>query len=69
MNRQSVTSKNIASVGYDEQTQRMEVEFKSGGIYLYENVPKREYEEFIGASSLGGHFHHNIRSKYSGSRQ
>jgi hypothetical protein len=34
-----VSSSNLASVGYDPNTQTLEVEFLHGGIYQYSDVP------------------------------
>lgn len=40
MNRKSVTSSNIASIGYDETSETLEIEFKNGGVYQYFDVPQ-----------------------------
>lgn len=39
MDRETVQSSNIASVGYDLSSSTLEIEFKSGGIYQYSGVP------------------------------
>jgi hypothetical protein len=39
MNREAVTSSNIASIGYDEDSQTLEIEFLNGGLYQYFDVP------------------------------
>jgi hypothetical protein len=61
MNRQAVDSSNLASVGYDPQTQTLEVEFRHGGIYQYYNVPKSVYDGLMDASSHGQYFDRNIK--------
>jgi len=38
MEHKPITSSNIATVGYDPATRTMEVTFKSGSTYAYENV-------------------------------
>jgi hypothetical protein len=40
MERHSVTSSNVKSIGYDASSSTLEVEFNSGGIYQYYSVPK-----------------------------
>jgi len=35
MNRQTVSSSNIHSIGYDVKFQILEIEFQDGGIYQY----------------------------------
>ena len=53
MKREPVDSSMIASVGYDPDTEELEVEFNSGKVYLYRNVPKEEYEGLMAAGSKG----------------
>ncbi len=45
MDRTSVTSSNIRSIGYDPRSKILEVEFTSGDIYQYFNIQK--IREFI----------------------
>jgi hypothetical protein len=51
MQRRSVTSSNIASIGWDDNV--LEIEFFSGHIYEYHDVPESEYQALLGASSIG----------------
>ena len=60
MERQSVNSSNIASIGYDANSQTLEVEFKSGRIYQYYNVPLSEYNGLMNASSHGQYLNQYI---------
>lgn len=62
MNRILVNSSNIKSIGYDSGS--LEVEFHSGGIYQYRNVPEPIYNAFMRASSKGSFFDQNIKDKY-----
>ena len=64
MIRQSVSSSNIASIGYDAGSQTLEIEFHTGGIYQYYGVPKSLYEDFMRASSHGTFFHQHIKGRY-----
>lgn len=61
MKRQAVSSSNIASIGYDETTSTLEIEFNHGGIYQYFDVPIREYQGLINADSKGKYFDSNIK--------
>lgn len=61
MNRQNVKSSNLASVGYDAQTQTLEIEFLNGGIYQYFNVPNTVYTSLMAASSHGQYFDRYIK--------
>jgi hypothetical protein len=64
MNRQSVESSNLASIGYDSENEILEVEFKHGGVYQYFDVPENVYEELMNADSHGIYFSANIRNDY-----
>lgn len=64
MNRRSVASSNIRSVGYDEQSQVLEIEFHSGGIYQYYSVPRYIYDGLMSASSHGKYFHAHIKDQF-----
>jgi len=56
MKRQSVSSSNLASVGYDSASSTLEIEFHNGGIYQYLNVPVSIYNGLMNASSHGTYF-------------
>ena len=64
MKRQSVTSSNLASVGYDPATQTLEIEFHHGGVYQYFDVPSSIYDGLVVASSKGQYFAANIKGVY-----
>ena len=61
MERTPVFSSTILSVGYDEGTETLEIEFKNGGIYQYYNVPKTIYEQMMASDSKGKY--HNLYIK------
>ncbi len=65
MNRISVSSSNISSIGYDPTSQVLEVEFNDGSIYQYSGVPQSVYDGFINASSHGQYLHQYIKDAYS----
>ncbi len=62
MERIAVTSSNINSVGYDLNSMTLEIEFHSGSIYQYFDVPESEYHNLISADSVGSYFHRNIKN-------
>lgn len=66
MNRTLVTSTDIASIGYDPQSQVLEVEFKKGGrVYRYDAVPPEAHEALVNSLSVGKHFAARIKGKYA----
>lgn len=64
MDRTPVRSTNIRSVGYDPASRTLEVEFHSGGLYQYSDVPETIYHGFIRAASKGSYFHDHIKGRY-----
>lgn len=64
MFRIPVTSSNIQSIGYDSQSAILEVEFTSGDIYQYFNVPEHLYQQFLSTSSHGQFLNDYIRYNY-----
>ena len=68
MHRQPVASSTIASIGYDPDTETLEVEFLSGAVYQYYNFPQGTYDAFVAAPSKGQFLHYEIRDGYPYSR-
>lgn len=64
MQREPVTSSNIASIGYDEEAQTLEVEFLTGDTYQYFDVPRSVYQELMSAASHGRYLNQYIKGKY-----
>lgn len=69
MNRIPVQSSNLASIGYDPSSMTLEVEFISGRVYEYYDVPQSEYEGLMAAGSHGTYFNQNIKGHYRYSPQ
>ena len=65
MDRTQVDSSNISSIGYDSDKLTLEVEFRTGKVYQYWNVPKDVYDALIASESKGKYFHSEVRSKYA----
>ena len=63
------TSNVIKSFDYDEKTQTLRVEFSSGSIYKYHDVPESVYQELKIAPSIGQYFNTYIREKYGQDRE
>jgi hypothetical protein len=68
MQRTSVSSSNVESVGYDEDHQTLEIEFKNGAIYQYFDVPQNIFNTLIAAGSIGAYLASNIKGVYRFSR-
>ncbi len=64
MQRVTVDSSMISSVGYDDQAQELEIEFNTGKIYRYQEVPKEIYEGLLAAESKGSYMHGHVIDCY-----
>jgi lysyl-tRNA synthetase len=63
------TSNVIKSFDYDENTQTLRVEFNSGSVYKYHDVPESVYQALKIAPSVGQYFNTHIREKYGQDRE
>ena len=61
MERQAVESSVIGAVGH---TRVLEIEFETGPVYQYFNVPEEVYTGLLESESKGKYFNANIRGKY-----
>lgn len=68
MDRRVVQSSNVASIGYDEASSTLEVEFQSGAIYQYYGVPQNIYEQLMQAPSKGQFINAYIKNAFPYSR-
>ncbi len=62
--RVSVESKALVSVGYDDETQILEIEFKNGRVFQYLKVPRSLFEWLLRAPGKGGLFNRLIRDRF-----
>lgn len=68
MERYLVASSNLSSVGYDPETETLEVEFLNGSVYQYFNVPEIMYERLMQESSKGKFLNAYIKNAFPFSR-
>jgi lysyl-tRNA synthetase class 2 len=54
----------IASVGYNVIHRTLEIEFRSGKVYQYDQVPAYVYDELMETRSKGQYFSYYIRGQY-----
>ncbi|VFQ47442.1 KTSC domain-containing protein [Desulfoluna butyratoxydans] len=68
MDRKNIESSMIRSIGYDSSNSTLEIEFNSGAVWQYFDVPETLWYEFEGAESQGKFFHREIKNQYSESQ-
>lgn len=61
----NVNSIVISAVGYDEPNEVLRLNFKSGKVYDYQNVPPRTYQLLMRSPSKGEYFNESIKDKYT----
>lgn len=64
MERSPIRSTRLRSVGYDEDSYRMEIEFQDGDVFQYLGVPRDEYRGLMEASSPGKYFERYVEGVY-----
>lgn len=64
MERRAVSSSSVASVGWDPSTRMLEIEFTSGRIYRYFDVPEIVHAGLVRAKSIGQFLNERIRDRY-----
>ena len=55
----------IRGFSYDAERRELHVEFVTGRIYIYYDVPERDAEALRAAGSKGRYFNFNIRDRYA----
>jgi hypothetical protein len=63
MEREPVDSSVLASVGHEDGV--LEVEFTSGAVYRYFDVPVPVHEALMAAESHGSYFNAHVRDAYA----
>ena len=65
MERTTVESSLIKSIGYHGDNSVLEVEFHNGAVYLYDGVPQGVYSEIVSSDSVGKAFNRLVKSEGS----
>ena len=64
MDRIPVRSSNICAIGYDAVASTLEIEFSSGSVYQYLDVPEDEFDGLMAAASKGRYLNQKIKDRY-----
>jgi len=62
--RQPVKSRILRSVGYDESTKILEIEFQNGLVYQFTGVPLKVHTDLMHSGEIGKYFSEKIRPKF-----
>lgn len=61
MDRKTVNSSELASIGYDPVSLVLEVEFTTGGVYQYRGVSADVHSALMSAASHGKYFNQYVK--------
>jgi len=65
MDRISVNSTNLRSIGYDADALILQVEFRDGSVWNYHGVAQSLFDRLLHASSKGSFFHDHIKDRFT----
>jgi hypothetical protein len=60
----AVESITLSVVAYDEAREVLRLQFRSGAIYEYSDVPAGVHAALLNAPSRGGYFNQSIRGRF-----
>ena len=64
MERRTVESRSVNAVGYDPATFELEIEFRNGRTYRYQQVPAAAYRLLLQAPSIGEFVNKQIKPRF-----
>jgi KTSC domain len=64
MNRTAVTANGIAQVGYDDGSEILEIEFSSGKVFQFFNVPQKMFNQLMTASQKEIYYEREIYDRF-----
>ena len=62
--RQTVKSAILRSVGYDDSAKILEIEFHTGLVYQYAGVPPKVYADLMHSGEIGKYFSEKVRPRF-----
>lgn len=62
--RTPIQSSVLRAVLYSASSRRLEAEFQSGAVYIYDDVPHQVFLDLLAAPSKGTFFNREIRNNY-----
>jgi hypothetical protein len=64
MERQTVKSRILRSVGYDDSIKILEIEFQNGLVYQFLEVPPKVYADLMHSGEIGKFFTDKVRARF-----
>jgi len=64
MNRTAITANGIAQVGYEQGSEILEIEFTSGKVFQFFNVPEKMFNQFMNTPQKEFYYERNIYERF-----
>lgn len=64
MDFKPVKSSNVEAIHHDPTTSVLHIRYKGGAVYRYEGVNAEKHAALMGAKSVGGFVHANIKGQH-----
>ncbi|MEO8004163.1 MAG: KTSC domain-containing protein [Betaproteobacteria bacterium] len=68
MERRKVSSGTIRSIGFDERSRVLEVEFSDGKVVQYSGVSAEIHRRLVNAPSIVSYFRDNVEESFTAKR-
>ena len=68
MDRKKVSSGTLRSIGFDERSRVLEVEFSDGKVVQYSGVSAEVHRRLVNAPSIVSYFRDNIEESFTAKR-
>lgn len=65
MQRFPINTAQVVSIGYDEDTEVLEIEFTGSKIYQYDKVPESVFEELMTSKTVETVIQQNVNPRYA----
>lgn len=63
-----VKSSYIDSVGHDPSNNQLQVKFKDGSTFIYDDVPAKVHADMLKSDSIGSFFHTKVKANFTGTK-
>ena len=64
MHRTAITANGIAQVGYEDGSEILEIEFTSGNVFQFFNVPPRMFHQLMDTPFKEFYYQNNIHDRF-----
>jgi hypothetical protein len=64
LERKTVKSRILRSVGYDQSAKILEIEFQTGLVYQYLAVPPKVFGDLMHSDEIGKYFSEKVRPRF-----